>query len=266
MATFKLSLVQMRCEPGALVENLAAHEAHIRQASQQGAGFVCFPEMSLTGYADPGRYPQAVLALDSPDVARFVGLTAGTSIVAMAGIVEANPAGKPFITQLVAQSGRLIGYYRKIRVEDEELGWYSPSPDGRIELFQANDLCFGMAICADIGDAGLFARLAELGARIIFVAAAPGLYGDRATRDWESGFRWWQGECLAKLGRTAGDLGLPIAVATQAGATRDEDFPGGGYLFGPNGDCLAATPDWSEGMLLAEVTIPATPDVACLGR
>ena len=40
-----------------------------------------------------------------------------------------------------------------------------------------------------------------------------------------------------------------MAIATQAGRTRDEDFPGGGYLFSPDGRLLAETPDWRESVL-----------------
>ena len=54
-----------------------------------------------------------------------------------------------------------------------------------------------------------------------------------------------------------------MAVATQAGRTADEDFPGGGYVFGPSGACIAESGDWSEGMLLANVE--PHPDT-CLSR
>ena len=41
--------------------------------------------------------------------------------------------------------------------------------------------------------------------------------------------------------------GLWIAVATQAGRTVDEDFPGGAYVFAPDGRRVHATPDWQPG-------------------
>ncbi|HYX51471.1 MAG TPA: nitrilase-related carbon-nitrogen hydrolase, partial [Ktedonobacteraceae bacterium] len=116
-------------------------------------------------------------------------------------------------------------------------------------------VCFGVAICADIDTAELFAEQARLGAQIVFEAAAPGLYGSQETRKWLSGYQWWQNNCLQKLGRYAQENGITIAVATQAGRTIDEDFPGGGYVFGPDGTCLASTSDWSEGVLYVELTI-----------
>jgi predicted amidohydrolase len=46
-----------------------------------------------------------------------------------------------------------------------------------------------------------------------------------------------------------------IHTYLQAGRTQDEDFPGGGNVFGPDGTCICATSDWSEGMLYAIVTV-----------
>ena len=35
--------------------------------------------------------------------------------IVFAGIIEKNPSGKPYITQLVAQRGRLLGYLSRLR-------------------------------------------------------------------------------------------------------------------------------------------------------
>src|SRR5215469_13367080 len=93
MAPLSVALVQMRCEKGAIDANLAATEKYLRDAEVHHAGIVCFPEGSITGYVDPRRYPDSVLRLDGPQVARFVALTRGTRLTALAGIIEENPAG-----------------------------------------------------------------------------------------------------------------------------------------------------------------------------
>ncbi len=146
----------------------------------------------------------------------------------------------------------MLGAYRKVSIEDEEIAWFTPGD--AFPLFAHAGLVFGVAICADVGHREVFAEYARRGARAVLVAAAPGLYGEQATRNWRSGFDWWRGECLKGPGSYAAELGIPIAIATQAGRTRDEDFPGGGYLFGPDGRLLAETPDWSEGVL--DVQLP----------
>ena len=248
----RLGLIQMRCEKGAVEENLAATHLYYKEALARGARFVAFPEMSITGYIDPGLHPRAVLRLDGPEVARVVAFTLGEPAALIAGFVEENPAGKPFITQVVAAGGRLLGFYRKRTIVDDEAAWFDAGDEAPV--FTHAGVPFGVAICADIGNRAVFAGLAAGGARIVFEVAAPGLYGEQATRNWASGYAWWQGECTEHLGSYARDLGLWIAVATQAGRTVDEDFPGGGYLFAPDGARACATADWLPGVLYVNVS------------
>ncbi len=248
-----IGLVQMHCPKGAIDENLATIEAHLQEAAARGVDVLCFPEMSMSGYIDPTRRPEAILTLESAAVARFLALTADSTVTVLAGMVEANPAGKPFITQLAAREGRLLGVYRKVTIDDEEAPWFAPGD--AVPVFQHGALTYGVAICADIGNPTVFARAAGQGARVIFEAAAPGLYGAQEARDWGSSYAWWHGECHTKLAGYAREHGVYIAVATQAGRTVDEDFPGGGFVFAPDGSCLAETADWSPGVLYATLPI-----------
>lgn len=146
---------------------------------------------------------------------------------------------------MAARNGRLLGLYRKVTIQDEEERWFTPG--GVIPVFHRGPLTYGISICADIGNEAVFAGAARQGAKIVFELAAPGLYGEQATRNWQSGFDWWRGENHARLAAYARKYHLWIATATQAGRTIDEDFPGGGYVFAPDGQCLFETPDGSEG-------------------
>ncbi len=253
MKTINISLVQMRCEKGALDDNLAAIQSSLQEAASRNVDILCFPEMSITGYANPHTNPRAILHLDGPEIARFLAMTSNIPVTAIAGLIEANPQGKPFITQIVAHGGKLLSVYRKKTIAEDEKDWFAPGTT--VQVVRHPAATFGLAICADIDTPEIFAEQARLGARIIFEAAAPGLYGSQETRNWRSGYEWWQDECHQKLGRYARENGIFIAVATQAGRTIDEDFPGGGYLFGPDGTCLLSTEDWSAGVLYAELPI-----------
>jgi predicted amidohydrolase len=182
---------------------------------------------------------------DGPEVDRVCALTRGCPLTLLVGLIEVNPSGKPFITHIVVRDRQVLGSYRKRTVIDKEAEWFAPG--GIVPVFQHGDLCFGIAICADIRNEQVFADCARQGAQLVFEVAAPGLYGEQATRDWQAGFTWWEGECQKYLGRYAQQYGIWIAVATQAGRTVDEDFPGGGYVFAPDGRRLYATPDWTPG-------------------
>jgi predicted amidohydrolase len=209
--------------------------------------------MNITGYADPTRYPQAVIRLDGPEMADFLNRTRAFSGTVLAGLIEANPGEKPFITQVAARRGKLVKYYRKVTIKDEETLWFLPGSD--VPVFDHDGLTFGISICADIGSPRVFADCKRQGAKIIFELAAPGLYGEQAARSWQSGFAWWEGECSRLLGGYAREHTVWIGAATQAGRTVDEDFPGGGYLFSPTGERVFATPDWSAGEVYLDVEV-----------
>jgi len=251
--TYKIALVQMNCEKAAIDRNLASMRRYIAESRANGADFVCFPEMNLTGYIDPFKQTDAVISLDHRAVREVVRLSGQYAVGVIAGFVERNPAGKPYIHQLAAHHGDLLGSYRKKTIKDEEAQWFSPGDEQPV--FTAAGLTFGLSVCADIDDPSIFAEYARKGAAVVFESAAPGLYGEQATRNWSSGFHWWRSNCIEKLGKYAADNKLYIGVATQAGRTIDEDFPGGGYLFDPQGRCAAESGDWSEGILYAAIEV-----------
>ncbi|MBD2872284.1 carbon-nitrogen hydrolase family protein [Paenibacillus sp. IB182493] len=244
----------MNCEKAEIDRNLGLMRDYISAGRAAGADIVCFPEMNVTGYIDPGQYPDAVLSLEHPAIERVVSLSGEYATSVIAGFVEANPGGKPYINQFVASDGKLLGFYRKKTIKEGEENWFAPG-DGRQPVFTVSGLAFGLAICADIDDPAIFAQYAGMSAAAVFECAAPGLYGEQETRNWSSGHAWWRDNCWEKLGKYAAEGALYIGVATQAGRTKDEDFPGGGYLFGPRGERLAESGDWAEGVLYAEIPI-----------
>ncbi len=252
----RIGLIQMRSEKGAIGENLETIARCLAEAKRRDIDIIGFPEMSITGYADPSQYPQAVIRLDGPEINQFLELTKGAPATVLAGLIEDNGPRKPFITQIAARDGQLLGWYRKITIKDEEELWFSAgSFEAGVPIFRHGALPFGIAICADISNEAVFAECARQGAKMVFELAAPGLYGEQATRNWQSGFDWWRGMCQTHLGRYARDYAIWIAVATQAGRTIDEDFPGGGYVFAPDGRCLVMTADWSPGEVYLELDL-----------
>lgn len=248
----RLALVQLCSEKGDVAGNLARHAEEIAAAKERKVDAIVFPEMSITGYIDPERWPDAVLTVDGPEVAEFVAMTHG--IVAVAGIVEANPTGKPFITQIAAVDGQIACAYRKRHIVDEETEWFTPGPS-EPATFDVHGQRLGIAVCADIDNADVYRDCADAGAVAILHCSAPGLYGDQSTRDWQTDYDWWQSECLLKDAAHATANGIYVAASTAAGRTIDEDFPGGGYLYDPEGRCLKSTPDWHPQTLDVTISI-----------
>jgi predicted amidohydrolase len=245
-------LVAMNCPKGEIDANLAAHVDSLRKAARHNCDIAVFPEMSLTGYIDPYKQPDAVLTLGSPAVTELAGSTAEHGVAALFGVVERSGQPKPFITQVFAKGGEVTGAYRKRNIDEDEVEWFVGG--GASPVFQVGSQSFGTAVCADI-DADLpFDEAAAAGARLIFHCSAPGLYGRRTEDEsWRDGYEWWKGERHTKLPVHAKRNRVWIASVGQAGSTFDEDFPGGACLVSPQGEVQELSADWRPAAFVVEI-------------
>ena len=209
--------------------------------------------MSLTGYLAPDIHRDHFLELASAPVAQLVEFGGQNSLDLLFGIVERNSDDRPFITQIHASAGEIVGVYRKRNLADDEADSFSPG--SQPYLGQTSNGSFGVAVCADYEVSDEFVAALESGAEVVFHPSAPGLDPPRCAseKDWQRGFDWWRISCIERHGRRARELGISIAVCTQAGVTFDEDFPGWAALFGPDGEIVAELPDWRAGTLLVEI-------------
>jgi len=116
----KALLASINCQKTEIGKNLEIHDQLIANAAEVNCDIVVFPEMSLTGYIDPAIHPEFELSLDSSQVSRLVELTESYSVDALFGIVEHNPNGEPFISQIHARNGMIAGTYRKRNLANDE--------------------------------------------------------------------------------------------------------------------------------------------------
>lgn len=250
-------LAAICCHKGDWEHNLAAHDRVLRSARATGCDIAVFPEMSLSGSADPTTHPQWLLRLDSAPVVALAGLTARHSVAAVFGVAEQGEDGAAHITQVYARDGRVEGFYRKRYLGEDEQAY---TPGTERALFRFGGLCFGVAICAEGEVDYPFDEPASAGAEVIFFCAAPGLYGRRTDeQSWRSGHAWWESCGLAGARRHAVRTGTWLALATQAGVTVDEDFPGLAALVSPDGEVVSRLPDWRAGTLTVDLPLSADP-------
>jgi predicted amidohydrolase len=243
-------LTAMTCEKHALDVNLAAHLKVIADAVRSGCGLVVFPEYSLTGSVDPSRHPQDAIPLEHPAVDALVAATASTGPAVVFGLSERSN-DQFFITQAVASNGQLVGKQRKRHLGDDEHAYATGS--GTLTFDLAGNR-YGIIICAEAGVDWTWDATARSGAEILLFCSAPGL-DERKTDEssWRAGFDWWQGCGLGDARRHAERLHVWVAMATQAGTTIDEDFPGIAALVSPTGDVVDRTADWQPGTLIVEI-------------
>jgi 8-oxo-dGTP pyrophosphatase MutT (NUDIX family) len=154
-------------------------------------------------------------------------------------------------------SGRLDGVYRKRHLADDEPGYRPGDTAGAFQLGAAK---FGVTICAEGGVEFPWNDAVAGGAEVVFFCSAPGLYRRRTDeQSWRDGHAWWMSEGLGHAVRHARRLAVPVAMATQAGSTEDQDFPGLAALVLPSGE-VARLPDWRAGSLVVEVAVDVTVD------
>lgn len=240
----RVLLTSLKCPKGELELNLAGHLDILQSAADAGCDLALLPEMSLTGY-----HPGTAIALEHRAVAALVAATSDTPAISF-GLVELAQDGRPpYITQVLAQQGKIATVHRKMSLGEGEDADFQPGHAAG--PFVVDGVSCALAVCAEIGTSAPY----ETGARLILGPSAPGLYGDRRTTDerWQRGFDWWHGSVLDDARRLL-KPGQYLAVSTQAGATYDEDFPGWAGLVASGGRVVAELPDWHEGELVVEVS------------
>jgi predicted amidohydrolase len=249
----RVQLAAICCEKGSIGPNLAAHLRLLDQAAAAGCDLALFPEMSLTGSADPATRPDHLVPLDHPAIDRLTRASGETGVGACFGVAERSATGLPHITQVFAAGGELVGVQRKRHLGEGEESF---TPAAGCAVFEHAGVRFGVAICAEAGFDAPFDDAAAAGARLVLFPAAPGLYGRRTDEaSWRSGFSWWEGSSLGDAQRHARRLGLWIAQAGQAGSTVDEDFPGLAAVTSPAGEVTERLPWWHAGVLTADLPL-----------
>jgi predicted amidohydrolase len=247
----RIMLSALCCEKGALDANLAAHRAVLTEARDARCVLTVFPEMSLTGSVDPAGHPERRVELGDPAVLALAALTGELGVAAVFGIGERTNHDASYITQIFAEHGRLAGVQRKRRLGEDEVAYLTADED---TVFDLDGTRFAIAICAESEFDRPFEFARSSAAKLVCFCAAPGLYERRTTEDeWRAGWDWWLSAGLADAQRHARAHQLWIAIATQAGSTIDEDFPGLAALVDPRGEVVTRSDDWRSANLVVEV-------------
>jgi predicted amidohydrolase len=248
----RLQLAALRCEKGDIAGNLAVHLDAVDAAAASGVDVVVFPEMSLTGSVDPGQRPEHLVDVADARVRTLVDATGGDMPTVVFGIAERD-GERAYITQCIGRDGQLVGVHRKRHLGEGEQA-FDVGTGARV--FDHAGVPFGLLICAESGVDFPVDDLVAAGARLVLMCAAPGLDGRRDTDDaFARGLTWWESSGLRDAQRHAARHRVWIALATQAGATVDEDFPGLAALIDDDGTVVARTPDWRAAMLVVDVPI-----------
>ncbi len=172
-------------------ENLLAVQRLLTQAKEAGADLAVLPENFLTyGKKNkPDPVEQKIFVQRMSDIARSQKLWLVAGSYPMTAAVLENfcdvSAGldnkKPFATSIVFDAeGRVFSHYKKIHLFDAQVGdqvkTYRESDEyahgESIETFRSPWGTSGIAICYDLRFPEIFIRLAQKGAKVIFIPSA----------------------------------------------------------------------------------------------
>ncbi len=135
----------------------------LEQAQMLGLEIVSFPESLLNGYYQSKDIAlQHAWTIDGPEIQNVLERTKHFKPMYLVGVTE-RLGDDVYLTQLVVESGKMIGFYRKTFTATNYAAQGCEFP-----VFQKGGLTFGVLICADGGYIEPARILAIKGAQVIF--------------------------------------------------------------------------------------------------
>lgn len=243
MEDIRVAAVMMRSAIGNKVENLSRMETRVRQAAQQGAQVVCFPELNICGYSLRKSQESLAETIPGPSSEAVWQMAQKNEVLILAGLVERSKEDGFFISHFAAGPEGILGVYRKIHLGTPEEGIYRPGKE--CPLFRYRGMAFGIELCFDGHFPELSTALAVKGAEVIFIPhASPRESGEEKEERW-----------LRYLSARAYDNSVFLVACNPMGETENGfAFPGAAVVLDPKGEILAANRGKEEEIILADLS------------
>ena len=246
MRDLVVAAVCMHSEPGEVEKNLERMEFFVREASARSAGAVLFPELSISGYTL--KNPENIYDFSQSQriIETVVRIAKDAKLMILAGMVEIQRGAAPYITQVVAGPGALLGLYRKSHLAPPEKQKYREGD--RLSVFHEGDVTFGLELCYECHFPEISTVLSLKEAEILFMPhASPRGEPDGKMKSW-----------LRHLPARAFDNGVFVVACNQVGKTGEGfSFPGTILALDPQGQVLESYSGHEEKMLLVELKAQA---------
>lgn len=239
--TLKIVGVQMAVSRE-LDENLPRLLPYVERAGRQGADWILFPEMSLTGYH--GEFDRDAGEAGCEEFAAACRAANVNGIVGAGAWIE----GECYIqTRAYSRQGKLIGTHEKMVPTSGDRKFCSPGKELRV--FDHEGLRFGMQICNDLWvtpgcgpypDPRLCYQLGQKGARVVFHAINSGSSQEHLPYH------------ESNLALRARESKFHIATANAA---KDHPVNASSGVMGPDGQWIVTAPRDGEGIYAQEITL-----------
>lgn len=227
MRNFKIALAQFSPLVGDIQQNAEKMLQQARQAAEQGANIIVFPELALIGYPPEDLLLRPSLAGRIEQGLKH--LAQANNILIVVGYVHVDEEGKRYNAAALLHHGQIIGRYHK-----QNLPNYSVFDEQRYFeighqhlIFEHQGHKFGVLICEDIWVEKNTKQLKSLGAETILVLNAS---------PYEAGKPQQRQQLVSKL---AAENDLRIVYVNQVGGQDDLIFDGASTVINQNGDVAA---------------------------
>jgi len=242
--TIRIAAITCLSIVGDIAGNMARTAHWIRQARKAGAELACFPELNVTGYClEPREMSALAQPIPGPLSDELGGLARETGMILLAGMVEQNPRGQPYISHCVHLPDGEVSVYRKLHLSPHELPVFAK---GRtIPVFQTKKIRFGIQLCYDGHFPELATVMTDNGAQVIFMPhASPRNNAQIKHQSW-----------MRHLPARAYDNSLFVVACNQWGDNqRGLNFPGNAVVIDPSGNILQKKVSGDEQMLVVDLT------------
>jgi N-carbamoylputrescine amidase len=242
MEDVRVAAVCMRSELGKPHDNIARMDRLVREAANDGASIVCFPEACISGYAVRRDIIDYSDTVPGWAVEETVLMAASCRITILAGLIECDRRGNLYLTQFVATPEGLKGIYRKLHLGPPEIELYQPGHE--TPIFRGGDVSFGIELCYDGHFPELSTILALKGADVLFIPHASPNESPREKLD-----RW-----LRYLPARAYDNSVYVVACNQVGENgAGLNFPGVAMVMDPKGRVLISRCEDTETLAVANL-------------
>jgi NAD+ synthase (glutamine-hydrolysing) len=256
----RVALAQINPTVGDLDGNAAAVVRWARQAADQGAHIIAFPEMALTGYPVEDlalrRSFQDASRAALVDVAQQLGRDGLGDRLVVLGYLDGapetaaalgTPAGAPQNAAAFIHDGRVVARYAKHHLPNygvfDEFRYFVPGASLTVARVHGVDVA--VVICEDIWqDGGPVATVRDAGAGLLIV-----INGSPYERNKDD-------VRLELVRRRAADTDAVLAYVNMVGGQDELVFDGDSIVVSARGEVLARAPQFDEHLLVVDLDLP----------
>jgi len=247
-----LALAQINTKLGDVPANLEKHLALAREARQNGADLLLFPELSLTGYVLQDLVP-AVASYNEADSPTFRALLdASHDLDLVVGFVDEDPRRRFYIASAYLSRGEIVHVHHKVYLPTyglfDESRFFAPGQS--VRAFDTRFGRAGMLICEDFWHASPPYLLWQDGADLLLLSSASP--GRGLSADPKLASSAW----VEHINRAYASLfTVFVAHANRVGFEDGLNFWGGSTVFDPDGRLLVQAPYFEEALTLCELDL-----------